>query len=350
MLVQQPANHASVELAVLHAMPLNSEPLQEVFVYASMDTMSFIMPINRELVENAVLNALHAQLLQLPAPLAIPQGIDSLELILQDVKLVFVNQDITPFLMAHVSNPTVMLILSVPNANKVLDFAFNAWPQETESLNTLKAFVFAWTDSMLTQPITVLPVLLDAYYALQPLTVQAVLSWPLPMEMEAAHAHQRHTLLYLHKELVTVLPVDLTAVFVLTLTLAQAASHPSPGQLITNVFAQQRTLSTEPANVSHAQLDANPAHHPLTAANASNPLSFKALFVKATAMTASLLLAQSVKDVPLDAFNALKTSSASTVLMDSTCTMEPATAFVLLEPSETAHQATGTVSLATLPV
>ncbi len=166
--------------------------------------------------------------------------------------------------------------------------------------------------------------------------------------MEAAHAQQRHSLQYLHKELVTVLPVDLTAVFVLTPTLVQAASHHSPKLLITNVFAQQRITLTEPVNVSHVQLDANHAHQPLTAANVLSHLSFKALFAKPTAMTASLLLDQSAEDVPPDVFNALKTLSASTALIISTCTMEPATAFALLEPSETAHQVTGTVFLATL--
>ncbi len=161
LLVQQLAKHASMELAALHAMPLNSETLQEAFVHASTDTMSFTMLTNREPAKNAALNALHAQLLQLHALLAIPQGTDSPELMLQDVKLVFANQATTPLLMAHVFSPTVILIHSAPNANKDLDFVFNAWLQETESLKTLRLFVSAWMDFMLTQAITVLLVLPD---------------------------------------------------------------------------------------------------------------------------------------------------------------------------------------------
>jgi hypothetical protein len=101
--------------------------------------------------------------------------------------------------------------------------------------------------------------------------------------------------------------------------------------------------------VFHAQLDVNPALPQLTVVDVLSHSSFKEPSVKPAVMMDLLLLDQSAKDAQLDAYNALKTSSASTVLMASTCTTEPATAFALLEPLEIAHQVTGTVSHVTLP-
>jgi len=348
LLAQLLANPAPMELDAHHAMPLNSEILPAASAHASMDIMNFTMLINPVPAKSAALNALHAQLPQLHAHHAMPQETDTLELILQDVKLAFVNLDTILLLMVHAFNQTAMLIPSALNANKDLNFAFNALPQRTELLSFQKAFVFAWMDSMLIQLTTVSHALRDVFFALQQLTAQAVLLWPLLMELDHVHAHQRLTSLYLLKELVIVLLVDLIAVFVLMPILAQLAYHHSPRLLTTNVFAQPRTSSTQPVNVFHAQLDANHALQQLTAADVLNHLSFKELFVKLTVMMDLLLLDQFAKDAQLDAYNALKTLFASIVLMVFTCITVPATVFVLQEPLEIAHQATGIVFLAIL--
>jgi hypothetical protein len=341
-----------MELAAHHAMLHSSETLQEAFAHASTDTMNFTMPINPVPAENVLLNVKHVQLHPPHAHHAISQEIDSLELMLQDVKLAFANLDSTPLLMVHVFNLTAMLILSVLNANKDLNYVFNAWPQKTELLNFQKAFVFVWMDSMLMLVTTVLHAHVDVYSALQQLTVQAVLSWPLLMqlELELAHALQRPTSLSHQKELVTVLLVDPIAMSVLMPIPAQLVFHLSLRQSITNVSAQQRTSSITPVNASHAQLDVNHALQQLIAADVLNHLCFKEQFVKPTAMMDLPLLDQSAEDAQLDAYNALKTSSASTAPMVSTCTTVPATAYALQELLEIAHQATGTVSHATLHV
>lgn len=315
-----------------------------------MDTMNFTMPINLVHAEYALLNVLHAQLHPPHAHPAILGEIDSLELMLQDAKLVFANLDTTPLLMDHVFNPTVILILSALSASKDLDFVSNVWPQGTESLKIQKPFVSVWTDSMLMLTIPVSLALVDACSAPQLLTAPAVLFWPLLMELELepAHAPQRPTSLSQLKVPVIVLHVDPTAMCVLIPIPAHPVLPLSPRPSTTNVSAQQRTSSIVLVNVFHAQLDASLAPQQLTAADVLSHLCFKEQSAKLAVMMDLLLLDQCAKDAQLDACNALKTLSASTALMASTCTTVPATAFVLLEPLEIAHQVTGTVSHATL--
>ena len=108
------------------------------------------------------------------------------------------------------------------------------------------------------------------------------------------------------------------------------------------------TSLTLQVSVFLAQLDANSVLPVPTAPTASVLLSYKELSVKPPATLVSLLLDQSVRAVPLDAFSALKTSSASTALMVSTCTMALATLSAPPEPSETVLRPTGTASLAIL--
>jgi hypothetical protein len=234
------AYHAQTELAAHHAMPLSSETSQAAFAHASMDTMSFTTLINRAPVENALLNVLHAQLHPLHAHHAILIRIDSLESMLQDVKLVFVNLDTTPLLMDHVFNLTVILIPSALNASKDLDFVSNVWPQGTESLSIQKPFVFVWMDSMLMLTIPVFHALVDACSALQLLTAQAVLFWPplMELELEPAHAPQRPTLLSHLMVFAIVLLVDLTAAFASMPIPAQLAFPLSPRQSTTNASVQ----------------------------------------------------------------------------------------------------------------
>lgn len=147
----------------------------------------------------------------------------------------------------------------------------------------------------------------------------------------------------------TALPADLTALLALMPTPAPLVWLPSPRLLTINASAQLRTTSTLLGNACPALLDARPALLPTIAPSASILWSSKARFARPTATMASLLLDQSARDAPLAAFSALKISSASIAPMVSTCTMAPATVSALLVLSETAHQQTGTVFLATLP-
>lgn len=95
-----------------------------------------------------------------------------------------------------------------------------------------------------------------------------------------------------------------------------------------------------------ALLDAKPALLLLPAPSVSIHSFFKEVSVKPNAIMDSPLLDQSAEDALKDAFNALKTSSATTALMASICTMEPAIRSALLEPSETILKPTGPAILA----
>ena len=95
-----------------------------------------------------------------------------------------------------------------------------------------------------------------------------------------------------------------------------------------------------------ALLDAKPVHLLLPAPSVLIHLSSKEASAKLNATMDSLLLDQSVEDALKDVFNALKTSSATTALMDSICTMELATRSAPLEPLEIALQLTGSARLA----
>ena len=77
--------------------------------------------------------------------------------------------------------------------------------------------------------------------------------------------------------------------------------------------------------------------------------SSRELSVRLPATTDSPLLDQFAKDVLLAVSSVLRTSSVTTVLMASTCTMEPATQSVLPAQLEIALKPTGTVYLVTLP-
>ena len=83
-------------------------------------------------MKNVTLNVLLVLLHQLFVPNVIPIKIESLELIHQEGKHVFVTQVSTQHSMDHVSNPTVMLIPSVLNVNKVLNSASNVLLQRKE--------------------------------------------------------------------------------------------------------------------------------------------------------------------------------------------------------------------------
>lgn len=94
-------------------------------------------------------------------------------------------------------------------------------------------------------------------------------------------------------------------------------------------------------------LDAKPVHLLLLAPSVLIHLSSKEVSVKLNATMDSLLLDQSAEDALKDVFNALKTSSATTALMASTCIMELAIRSALLELLEIALQPTGSALLAT---
>jgi hypothetical protein len=78
------------------------------------------------------------------------------------------------------------------------------------------------------------------------------------------------------------------------------------------------------------------------------PSFFRAASVRLPATMALLLSEMSAKAAPAAARDALRTSSATTVLTASTCTREAATQSALLVPSETNHQETGSALLAML--
>ena len=59
-------------------------------------------------------------------------------------------------------NQTAMLIPSAHNVNKGSNSASNVLLLKTESLNFLKAFVYAWTDSTQTSITIVFPAQVDA--------------------------------------------------------------------------------------------------------------------------------------------------------------------------------------------
>lgn len=94
-------------------------------------------------------------------------------------------------------------------------------------------------------------------------------------------------------------------------------------------------------------LDAKPVHLLLLAPSVLIHLSSKEVSVKLNATMDSLLLDQSAEDALKDVFNALKTSSATTALMASTCIMELAIRSALLELLEIVLQPTGSALLAT---
>lgn len=267
----------------------------------------------------------------------------------QEDKPVSASLDFSLLLMDHVSNPTAMLILSAPNANKASSCACSASPQRTESSNYHRASVSAWMDTMLTRPTPVCLAQVDAVSAHLPLTALVVLLWQLPLLLDHATAPLKLTSLFHQTESDTALHVDHTALLALMPTPAPLVLLLSPRLLTISASAQPRTTSTLLDNVCHAPLDAKPAPLPTTAPSVLILWSFRAQFARLTATTASLLLDQSAKDAQLVAFSALKTSSATIALIVFTCTMEHATVSALLEPSETAHQQTGTVFLATLP-
>lgn len=146
----------------------------------------------------------------------------------------------------------------------------------------------------------------------------------------------------------TVLHVDHTALLVLMPTPAPLALVHSPRLSIINASALLRISSTLLDNVCPVLLDARPALLPTTVPGVLILWFSRVQFARLTATMASLLLDQSAEDAQLAAFSALKTSSASIALMVSTCTTVLATVSAQLVPSETVHQPTGTVFLATL--
>jgi hypothetical protein len=166
--------------------------------------------------------------------------------------------------------------------------------------------------------------------------------------MDFVLAQLKHISLFQVMAFVTVLHVVLIVLLVLMLIPAPLVFPPSPKQSIISVSAQPKITSPPKVNVYLALQDVKPALLPQTALIALVLLSFKTLSAKLTAIMDLLLWDQSVKDVLLDVFSALKTSSVSIVLIVSTCIMEPATVYVLLELLETALQETGNVFLATL--
>ena len=95
--------------------------------------------------------------------------------------------------MDHASNPTVMLILSALNANKVSNFASSVSLPETESSNSQKASVSVWTDTTPTPTTLVSHANQDAESVPQPLTVLPALLCQLLMLMDHALAPTKLT-------------------------------------------------------------------------------------------------------------------------------------------------------------
>lgn len=168
-----------------------------------------------EFAEPAAKNVKPAQLPLLRALLATPQEIEFSELTVSEDLPVSVYQVISPLLMDHVFNPTVMLILSALNVSKDLSFVFNVLPQRTESLNFLKVSVCVWMVSMPMPTTSVFLVETDAEFAHQLLIVPLVLPWLLLAETEFAPAHKRPISLSQPTVLDIVLLADLTAMSVL---------------------------------------------------------------------------------------------------------------------------------------
>lgn len=131
-LALQLASPATAQPPAHHAIPPNSETSQELSALASPDTTNSITPTSPEPVKNATQNALPAQLPQPSALPATPPETEFPESTHQEDKPATVLQDTTPPSTDPASNPTVMLILSVLNANKASNFASSASPPETE--------------------------------------------------------------------------------------------------------------------------------------------------------------------------------------------------------------------------
>jgi hypothetical protein len=173
-------------LPVLHAILVNLEVLMVLFAHAWLDIMKCIMTIKAELARNAIPNVLPAQSVLLLAHHVIPRKTEYLEWMITDIKLVFVNPDITQLVMEAAFKATVMPILSVVNASKDLNFAFSVLPQGTESFNFLKAFADAWMATMKMPPKIVFLAPLDVESVNQPPIVPLVLLLPPPTETELA--------------------------------------------------------------------------------------------------------------------------------------------------------------------
>lgn len=141
--------------------------------------------------------------------------------------------------------------------------------------------------------------------------------------------------------------VDHTVLFVLTQALVQLVKLVSLKLLIISVFAQPRTSLMLRAIVFLVLQAAKLVHQVPTVLNALILSFFKDQSVRPTVTMVSPPSDQFVWDAPRDVFSALKTSFASTVLMDSICTMVTAMIFAQLELLEIALEPIGTVFHAT---
>ena len=188
----------------------------------------------------------------------------------------------------------------------------------------------------------------DAESAGQPPTAPLASPCPLPMLMVHAHAQPKPTSPSPQKESDIVPPVEPTARLALMSTPAPPARLHTPRLPTTDASALQDISSTQlPETVSPAPLAATNAPQPPLARAALLLYSSRDPPARSAATMVSPPSEEFVKVALQDASNAPKISSATTVLMDSTCTRVNATRSVPLEPSEPGKEETGSVLPAT---
>ena len=175
-----------------------------------------------------------------------------------------------------------------------------------------------------------------------PPTAPLASPWPLLMLMAHAHAQPKPTSPYPPMESGIVPPAEPTVRLVLTLSPVPPAKLHTPRLLITDVSVLLGTTLTQLAEtVSPAQLVVTNAPQPPLARAVLLLSSSRDPPVRSAATMASPPLDQSAKAALQDASSAPKTSSATIVLMDSTCTRANATQSAPLEPSEPMKEETG---------
>ena len=175
----------------------------------------------------------------------------------------------------------------------------------------------------------------DAESAGLPPTAPPVSPWPPPMPMAHARAQPKPTSLCPLMESDIVPPAEPTARLVWTPSPALLAKLHTPKLPITDASVLPGTTLTQLVETaSPAPLAAINAPQPPLARAALLPCSSRDPPVRSAATTASPPSDQSAKAALQDASSAPRTLSATTAIMDSTCTRANATRSAPLELSE----------------
>ena len=132
-----------------------------MFAFVILDSINYTT-VNQEHAKSVILNVSPVMYHLPTASLVIQLKIEFLELMNMEILLAFAILVSFLLKMDLAFNQTAMLIPSAHNVSKDSSSASNVLLLKTESLNFLKAFVYAWTDSTQTSIIIVFPAQVDA--------------------------------------------------------------------------------------------------------------------------------------------------------------------------------------------